>query len=63
MGANTSSGIFYNKTKGEVERDISLLEIPAISIFRPSLLIDDRKENRPDEKIGIAVAKVVSGKW
>ncbi len=60
MGASTSSGIFYNKTKGEVERDISLLEIPAISIFRPSLLIGDRTENRPGEKIGIAVAKALS---
>ena len=60
MGADTGSGIFYNKTKGEVERDISLLDIPAISIFRPSLLIGDRKENRIGEKVGAVLSNALS---
>lgn len=60
MGANVNSSVFYNKVKGETERDISLLKIPAITFFRPSLLLGDRKENRPGEKVGIAIAKFLS---
>ncbi len=60
MGANSDSSIFYNKTKGEMENDISKLNIPSITFFRPSLLIGNRKENRPGEKIGIAIFKALS---
>lgn len=60
MGADPASPIFYNKVKGEAERDIALNSIPAITFFRPSLLLGDRTENRPGEKIGIAVAKALS---
>ena len=60
MGADANSSIFYNKTKGEMENDISKLKIESITFFRPSLLIGDRKENRPGEKIGIAIAKALS---
>jgi uncharacterized protein YbjT (DUF2867 family) len=60
MGADPASSIFYNKVKGEAERDIALNSIPAITFFRPSLLLGDRKENRPGEKIGIVVAKALS---
>lgn len=60
MGANSKSSIFYNKTKGEMEDDISKLNIPSITFFRPSLLIGKRKENRPGEKIGIVIFKALS---
>jgi uncharacterized protein YbjT (DUF2867 family) len=50
-GANAKSTIFYNRTKGEMERDIAQLNIPEIATFRPSLLLGDRKESRPLEVI------------
>ena len=51
MGANAKSGIFYNRVKGEMEDAVSGLNIPQIYIFRPSLLMGDRKEKRGGEKI------------
>jgi len=57
MGASAKSGIFYNRVKGEMETAVSLLNIPQIQIFRPSLLMGNRKEKRGGEKI----AQVVMG--
>lgn len=57
MGASAKSGIFYNRVKGEMEYAVSQLNIPQIQVFRPSLLMGDRKEKRGGEKI----AQVVMG--
>jgi uncharacterized protein YbjT (DUF2867 family) len=57
MGANAKSGIFYNRVKGEMETAVSQLKIPLIGVFRPSLLMGDRKEKRGGEKL----AQVVMG--
>jgi uncharacterized protein YbjT (DUF2867 family) len=51
MGASSKSGIFYNRVKGEMETAVGQLGIPQIQIFRPSLLMGDRKEKRGGEKI------------
>ena len=50
MGANKNSNIFYNRVKGEVEEKIKSLGFPSTHIFRPSLLLGDRKEDRKGEK-------------
>ena len=42
MGANAQSRIFYNRVKGEVERDLQSLGFATLVIARPSLLIGDR---------------------
>ena len=60
MGADAKSSIFYNKVKGEVEEAIIKLKIDNTNIFRPSLLMGDRKESRKGEKIGIALAKIIN---
>lgn len=52
MGANPSSRIFYNRVKGEVERDIAALGIPSLTIVRPSLLLGERSEHRRGEAAG-----------
>jgi len=57
MGANTKSGIFYNRVKGEMETAVNQLNIPQIGIFRPSLLMGNRTEKRGGEKI----AQVIMG--
>lgn len=55
MGANTKSGIFYNRVKGEMEATVSKLNISSIQIFRPSLLMGNRTEKRGGERIAQAV--------
>jgi uncharacterized protein YbjT (DUF2867 family) len=60
LGADESSGIFYNRVKGDMERDISKLNIPSITFFRPSLLIGNRKESRPMERLGIILFNTFS---
>ncbi|EPG75782.1 NADH(P)-binding protein, PF13460 family [Leptospira fainei serovar Hurstbridge str. BUT 6] len=56
LGADPESIVFYNKVKGELEREISRLGFEYLGIFRPSLLEGDRKEFRIGEKIGAILA-------
>ncbi len=56
MGANPRSAIFYNRVKGQVERDVAALGLTAWSAVRPSLLLGQRGEHRPGEAAAIAVA-------
>jgi uncharacterized protein YbjT (DUF2867 family) len=51
MGADENSGIFYNKTKGEMQRDVLKQNIQNTYILQPSLIVGDRAENRFGEKI------------
>lgn len=60
LGADANSTIFYNKVKGDIERDIMTLPISSIFIFRPSLLVGNREEFRFGEKIGIVIANLLS---
>jgi uncharacterized protein YbjT (DUF2867 family) len=53
-GANAKSGMFYIRTKGEVERDILALGFDYTHIFRPSMILGQRDENRPRERLIIA---------
>jgi uncharacterized protein YbjT (DUF2867 family) len=59
-GASVNSGIFYNRVKGEVEAKLMQLGLPIVHIYRPSLLLGDRKEHRTGEKIASVAAKVLS---
>jgi len=52
QGADQKSKVFYNRTKGEMERDLIALKLPQLTIVRPSLLLGDRKESRPGEALG-----------
>ena len=58
-GADPDSIIFYSRMKGELDRDIAALEFNKIVIVRPSGLMGERKEERPAEKIGIGMSKVL----
>ena len=51
MGADIRSTIFYNRVKGEMESTLKNIEFPVIHIFRPSLLLGNRKEKRTGEKL------------
>jgi len=60
MGADKNSSIFYTKVKGELEQAIQNLNIPTISIFRPSLLLGDREEKRFGERIFTTLSTYLS---
>jgi uncharacterized protein YbjT (DUF2867 family) len=52
LGADPHSRIFYNRVKGDVEEAIRKMQFKAFHVFRPSLLLGDRKEHRAGEKFG-----------
>jgi len=60
VGANSKSNNFYLRLKGEVENEIMKMEIDSVHIMQPSMLLGDRKESRPLEKIGQPMMKVFS---
>jgi uncharacterized protein YbjT (DUF2867 family) len=51
LGAKADSLVFYNRVKGELERDLAELGFEALTIVRPSLLIGERSESRLGEKL------------
>ena len=60
VGANSKSGNFYLRTKGELEEALRQQLFAGLHIFRPSFLLGMRSENRPGERIGMALAKPLS---
>jgi uncharacterized protein YbjT (DUF2867 family) len=60
VGAKAASGQFYLRTKGETERDIIALDYPQTHIFRPSMIIGERGEHRPLERLFIALARILN---
>ncbi len=51
LGANVSSSLFYNRVKGEMERDVLKYNIPKTHIMQPSLIGGKREEKRVGEWI------------
>jgi uncharacterized protein YbjT (DUF2867 family) len=51
IGAHAHSKIFYNRVKGEAEQSVLRIGPQKISWVRPSLLLGERQETRPGEKI------------
>ena len=62
-GANSDSPIFYNQVKGKTEQALCKLEIKSTVIFRPGLLIGERQESRPAERIGILISRALPRSW
>lgn len=60
MGADTKSSVFYNKTKGEMERDVLQQNIQNTYILRPSIIGGNRDEFRLGESIGKAIMRVLN---
>ncbi len=60
LGANKDSSVFYNRTKGEMEKAIISCKLARLFIFRPSLLIGQRSEVRRGEKIGEAISVFIN---
>jgi uncharacterized protein YbjT (DUF2867 family) len=60
MGANTNSFVFYNQVKGQLEESLAQLNLPSLHIFRPSLLLGERKEFRFGEKMASKASGVLN---
>ena len=60
VGADASSSSFYLRVKGELENAIMRMpQLDHASAVRPSLLLGDRKDSRPMESVGQALAPVL----
>lgn len=59
MGSDEKSKIFYNSVKGILEGKLKELDLNSLHIFRPSILMGDRKEFRLGESITLALCKVL----
>jgi uncharacterized protein YbjT (DUF2867 family) len=60
IGANSNSSVFYIRTKGETERDIIALNFKHTHIFRPSMIMGNRKEKSSAERIFLKIWKVIN---
>lgn len=60
IGANENSINFYLKLKGKTENALQQFPFESLSIFRPSILLGDRNEIRPGEKIMQSIMKAAS---
>lgn len=60
IGANPQSSNFYLRTKGKCEESLRTLSFQSVSIFRPSLLLGNRKEVRMGEIFGKYIMKFFS---
>lgn len=60
MGADPHSRIFYSRVKGEVEAALRAMGLPGLHVFRPSLLLGQRRERRPGEALAAALSTVVA---
>ncbi len=52
LGADAKSSIFYSRVKGELEESLKDLGYKVLLIFRPSILLGNRKEKRTGEEFG-----------
>jgi uncharacterized protein YbjT (DUF2867 family) len=60
MGANPKSPVFYSRMKGLLEQEIKEIGIKSTHIFRPSLILGDRKDFRLAESVSTFLAKGIS---
>tara|TARA_B100000941_G_scaffold285336_1_gene257235 strand:- start:57 stop:713 length:657 start_codon:yes stop_codon:yes gene_type:complete len=59
-GADRTKNNFYLSLKGEIDEEVSKIGIDSLSIFRPSLLLGKRNENRFGEKLAQQVMPLFS---
>ncbi|KAH9494999.1 Oxidoreductase htatip2 [Bulinus truncatus] len=60
MGSNKNSWFLYPKIKGEVEHTLSEMNFDRLSIYRPGLLLCDRQQSRPMEKVTTIFLKPIT---
>ncbi|MGD0577917.1 MAG: NAD(P)H-binding protein [Bryobacteraceae bacterium] len=56
-GAHPRASSFYLRTKGKVEEAVSALDFEALHIFRPGVLMGQRNEDRPGERVAAGLSR------
>ena len=59
-GADINNKSFYLKLKGEIEKEVESKQLNSSTVYRPSLLLGDRKENRFGEKVAQIIIPLIS---
>ncbi|PKM30052.1 MAG: NAD-dependent dehydratase [Gammaproteobacteria bacterium HGW-Gammaproteobacteria-11] len=60
LGASTSAGSFYLRTKGDTEAGLAALGFDSLQILRPALLDSGpRPETRPAEQAGLLLSRLL----
>jgi len=59
IGADPRSRFFYNRVKGELERDLATLDFESLTFVRPGLIGGRRNERRPAERIASIVLRIL----
>ena len=59
-GADINNKSFYLKLKGEIEKKVQSQQLNSSTVYRPSLLLGDRKENRFGEKVAQIIIPLIS---
>lgn len=60
VGSNAKSGVFYIRTKGEMERDVLAQHLPKTHLLQPSLIVAKRQDSRVLEKVFIGIWAVIN---
>jgi uncharacterized protein YbjT (DUF2867 family) len=60
IAASSSSTVFYNRVKGELEDRVRALGYPWLSIYQPSLLLGEREERRVAEGLGMKAMPLIN---
>ena len=60
VGADSANRNFYLRIKGEVEDEVRQKAVSQVAVFRPSLLLGNREESRPAEKISQTILPLFS---
>ncbi|OEZ75888.1 hypothetical protein JAB6_55600 [Janthinobacterium sp. HH104] len=58
-GANAASRFFYNRVKGDLERDLETLGFASLTHVRPGLIGGEREEARPGEGAALRILRVL----
>ena len=59
-GADINNKSFYLKLKGEIEKEVESKQLSSSTVYRPSLLLGNRKENRFGEKVAQILIPLIS---
>jgi uncharacterized protein YbjT (DUF2867 family) len=60
IGADKDSAAYYTRYKGQTEYDLQQLNLPSLHIYRPSILVGERKEYRPMEKFATGLIYIIN---
>ena len=67
LGADPNSRVFYNRVKGEVERELADVGFRSLTLVRPGLIGGQREEFRAGERVGLlalgALGPLLPRRW